>query len=63
MESMVLKFTPVNTEMSLTPFKHVWLALLGLTASPNSPSGGFNAPLAATHPLHLPLPLPPAHPL
>ena len=47
----------------------LWLALLRLIATPNSPVGWCNPPLAShpppppTHPLHPPTPFPPAHPL
>ena len=52
---------PRDRETSITPFKHVWvwLALLRLIASPNSPNGWFSLPPAS----HLPHPLLPAHPL
>ena len=53
---------PSDREMSLTPFNHawtLWLALLGLIASPNSSNGRFNPPLVSHSPLHPPLPLPP----
>ena len=57
---------PSDGETSLTPFQAclgLWLALLGPIASPNSPNGRFNPPLASYPPLHLPLPSPTHPPL
>ena len=57
MEGMDLKFTPVVARRLLGPQAclGLWLALLGLIVSPNSPNGGFN-PLPAAHPLLPPIP-------
>ena len=41
----------------------LWLALLGLVATPNSPIGWYNPPPASPPPSHSPTPLPLAHPL
>ena len=58
MEGMGLKFTPVRGLLGhLSMFGPIWLALLGLIASPNSPNEGFN-PSPAFHP-----PPPPTPPL
>ena len=49
-----------GSETSLRPCKDVWgiwLALLALIASPNSPNRGFNLPPSAHHLLPLTLPL------
>ena len=51
---------PSGSEAFLRPSKHVWgiwLALLGLIASPNSPNRGFSLPPSAHPPLLLTHPL------
>ena len=57
MEGMDLKLTPVPMRHLLGPLS-IWLALHGFIASPNTPDGGFNPPLAT----HLWLPTFPHHP-
>ena len=45
---------PSDGEMSLMPFKHVFGPMAGTSgtiASPNSPNGRFNLPLASHPPL------------
>ena len=69
MDGMGLKFTPV---IGRSPLGHLSMfgSMVGtswthIVASPNSPKGGFNLPLAA-HPPPPPTPphpLPPSHPL
>ena len=60
MEGMGLKFTPMTGDVSyaIQACLGLWLALLGLTASPNSPNGGFNLPPVPPTllPSHLPSP-------
>ena len=65
MEGMGLKFTPVMGRHRLAHLSilGLWLALLGLIASPNSPNEEFNLPPTSHPPLHLPHPLLSAHPL
>ena len=64
MEGMGLKFTPGIGDVyyAIQACLGLWVTLLGLTARPNSPYGCFSPPPASHHLLHLPLPLPPAHP-
>ena len=64
MEGMGLKFTPVMGDVSyaIQTCLGLWLALLGLITSPNSPNGGLARLRLPTHLLHLPLPLPLFHP-
>ena len=65
MDGMGLKLTPVVVRYFLGPLAclNLWMATLGLIASPNSPDRKFNLPPAA-HPLPLPTPpLLPTHPL
>ena len=62
MEGTGLKLTPVIVRLFLVYLSmfDLWLELLRLIASPNSPNRGFNPPLAA-HPPPPPTP-PPFHP-
>ena len=60
MEGMGLKFTHGDVSFAIQACLDLWLALLGLKASPNSSNGGFNSPLASHSP---PSPTPPSsHP-
>ena len=62
MEGMGLKFTPAIS-YAIQACLGLWLALLGLIASSNSPNGGFKLPLASHPPLPLPQACPPlTHP-
>ena len=62
MEGMGMKFTPGIGDVyyAIQACLGLWLALLGLIATPNGPNGWFSPP-PASHPLHLPLP-PTTHP-
>ena len=72
--AMGLIFTCKTSLKALQSCLGLWLALLGLVATPNSPIGRYNLlpashPLPSTHPTPLPshppnpTPLPPTHPL
>ena len=55
-----------NGDTSLTPFKHVWASgwhFWDLSLALTVPMEGLARLRLPTHPLHLPLPLPPTHPL
>ena len=53
---LMIKFGLTSCEDILPALLGLWLALLGLIASPNSPNGGLTCLWLPTHPLHPSLP-------